>query len=103
MLFFRYNGSAHAIKVPTNAPGASVGKGGKPDLQSFLLWTLLPAGDVIVELDEAAYPYAISHIESFINSHPKESSNLPLWEKSSGPATIEAPTHHRPSLTKASF
>lgn len=102
MTFFKYNGFAHAIKVPTNAPGCSIKQGGPKDLQNFLIWTLLPAGDVIIEIDETKYPHAVSHIHSIIT---KQSTDrlLPLWELSSGPATTENPDSHRPNLPAAIF
>lgn len=103
MTFFKYNGFAHAIKIPTNAPGDSPRRGDPKDIQNFLIWTLLPAGDVIVEIDETLYPHAISHIQALAEKQSAQKLLLPLWEYSLGPATIAPPDNHRPNLPSAIF
>ena len=100
MTYLLYHGTSLAIKLPTNDGGSpSPASVGAPDVQNFLVWTNIPvAGDVVIGLDEVAYPYAYNHAMSMTKA-----DGTPMWTTTVAPATAAAPVLHTPNIPSATL
>jgi len=100
MTYLLYHGSSLALKIPTNDGGSpSPASGGSPDVQNFLVWDNIPvAGDIVIGLDEVAYPYAYNYAIS-----KTKTDGTPLWTTTAGPATAAAPALHTPIISSATL